>query len=248
MLRNSLIIARKEMLDGLRDIRSLISSAVYSLMGPGVVFLVSLTKAGSHHEVLAGMMSVFTLVSAFVGGMNVAMDTIAGERERRSLLPLLLNPIPRLDVVLGKWLAVSFFSTAALMINLAGFAAIFVFPGNRVINALSLIPLAMLAAALELLISTTCRSVKEAHTYLSLVVFLPMGAGMFLVFYPGAVPGWWHFLPVVGQHLQLQQWMSGRELHVLQPLIPWLMTAAFTVLALLAAAHRLQRDDIVYGN
>ena len=32
------------------------------------------------------MMSVFTLVSAFVGGMNVAMDSIAGERERRSLL------------------------------------------------------------------------------------------------------------------------------------------------------------------
>src|ERR1039458_2267716 len=55
--------------------------------------------------VLIGMMSVFTLVAAFVGGMNVAMDTVAGERERQSLLPLLMNRVRRREIVLGKWLA-----------------------------------------------------------------------------------------------------------------------------------------------
>ena len=49
---------------------------------------------------------------------------------------------------------------------------------------LALIPLVLFAAALELLISTWCRNIKEAHTYLSLVIFLPMGIGMFLIFFP----------------------------------------------------------------
>jgi ABC-type Na+ efflux pump permease subunit len=142
--------------------------------------------------VLIGMMSVFTLVAAFVGGMNVAMDTVAGERERRSLLPLLMNPVRRREIVLGKWLAVGLFSFAGLILNLAGFAIVFASAGMhpsagvpRLLLAVTagILPLALLAASLQLLISTVCRAAKEARTYLSMLVFLPMGLGMFQVFF-----------------------------------------------------------------
>ena len=128
MLNQSLVIARKEIVDGLRDIRSVIASLLYALMGPLVVGLVSMAhpagaKPGSSAGVLVGMMSVFTLVAAFVGGMNVAMDTVAGERERRSLLPLLLNPVRRWNLVLGKWLAVSLFAIARLSRQPGGICA-----------------------------------------------------------------------------------------------------------------------------
>ena len=118
MLNQSLVIARKEITDGLRDTRSVISSLMFALMGPVVVGLVSLSPAiresSGSGSPLVVLMSVFTLVAAFAGGMNVAMDTIAGERERRSLMPLLLNSVNRRDVVLGKWLAVSLFAIAGL--------------------------------------------------------------------------------------------------------------------------------------
>lgn len=82
-----LVIARKEIRDHLRDTRSMVSSAFYALMGPLVVGMVSLAVKGKNSsDVLLGMLSVFALVAAFVGGMNVAIDAIAGERERRSLL------------------------------------------------------------------------------------------------------------------------------------------------------------------
>ena len=83
VLNESLIIARKEMIDRLRDRRSVISSVMYTLMGPFVVGLVSLSPAikGAGRRPIVGLMSVFTLVAAFSGGMNVAMDTVAGERE-----------------------------------------------------------------------------------------------------------------------------------------------------------------------
>ena len=157
--------------------------------------------------VLIGMMSVFTLVAAFVGGMNVAMDTVAGERERQSLLPLLMNRVRRREIVLGKWLAVGLLSFAGLILNLAGFAIVFASAGMhppacvpRLLLAVTagILPLALLAASLQLLISTVCRAAKEAQTYLSMLVFLPMGLGMFQVFFPAAARGWFAFLPVMG--------------------------------------------------
>jgi sodium transport system permease protein len=253
MLNQSLIVARKEMVDNLRDVRSVISSLLYALMGPSVVLMVSV--ATRVDAVLIGMMSVFTLVAAFVGGMNVAMDTIAGERERQSLLPLLLNPIQRRDIVIGKWLAVCVFSIAGLTINLVGFAIVLgmrsTVGGLRpLLVAAGILPLALLAASLQLLISTVSRAAKEAQTYLSMLVFLPMGLGMFVVFFPGAARGWYAFLPVLGQQLQLETWMSGGAgVSAFQPAaVLGCLTTILALLVLLVAANRLHRDEIIYGS
>jgi sodium transport system permease protein len=257
MLNQALIVARKEIIDGVRDVRSVISSLMYALMGPVVVGLVAMSsRAGATPDartaVLVGMMSVFALVAAFVGGMNVALDTVAGERERRSLLPLLLNPVPRLAIVMGKWLAVSAFAMAGLTVDLAGFSAVLAVSGIGSPPLLSaaafgIFPLALFAAALQLLVSALCRGVKEAHTYLSLLVFVPMGAGMSLVFLPVAASGW-RFLPVVGQQLQLELWMRSARVPVAPSLALGVLTAALALLLVWAAGKRFECDDVMYGN
>jgi len=216
MLGPQLIIARKEIRDHLRDTRSLVSALFYSLMGPLVVAMVSFAVPGPKGAaVLASMMSVFALVAAFVGGMNLAIDAIAGERERRSLLPLLMNPLRRSDLVLGKWIAIACFAIAGLGINLLAFAIVIKLTLVQLLTiALTLIPLALLAAALEMLISTWCRNLKEAHTYLSLISFVPMGLGMYLVFYPHATPAWL-VLPVTGQELLVNEVTSTGRIPLL---------------------------------
>jgi|CZKD01.1.fsa_nt_gi sodium transport system permease protein len=257
----ALTIARKEIVDGLRDVRSVMASLFYALMGPAVVGLVSMaTRANAKPEsetaVLTGMMAIFTLVSAFVGGMNIAMDTVAGERERRSLLPLLLNPVSRRNVVLGKWLAVSYFAMAGLVVDVVGFAVVFATagthisagPGRLLPGALGLVSLPFLAASIQLLISTVSRGVKEAQTYLSLIVFLPMGIGMFLVFSPAAKRAWCNFLPLVGQQLQLEALVNGQGISLFEPVVLGCLTVALAIGILLATANRLQRDEIIYGN
>lgn len=249
-----LIIARKEILDHARDVRSLVSSLFYALMGPLVVAMVSFGTAKSDKggTVLLAMMSVFALVATFVGGMNVAMDSIAGERERRSLLPLLLNPIERVNVVLGKWLAIGFFAACGLLVNLMGFRVVLSIaklpvPDLLLPVACGLIPLALLAAALELLISTFCRNVKEAHTYLSLLVFAPMGMGMFLVFFPQVSQGWWFLWPIAGQQSMLMRALDGTHISSANALALGIVTIAAAAVALLAATSLLQKDDVVYG-
>src|SRR5580704_7169346 len=242
MLNPTLIVARKETVDSLRDTRSMISSAMYALMGPAVVFMVSM--AARVDAVLIGMMTVFTLVAAFVGGMNVAMDTVAGERERHSLLPLLMNPVRRREIVLGKWLAVGLFSAAGLILNLAGFALVFARAGVHLpwlAMAAGVLPLALLAASIQLLISTVCRTVKEAQTYLSMLVFLPMGLGMFQVFFPTAARGWFAFMPLLGQQLQLERWMKGGEAAFVPAAALGGLTAVLALLVLERVANRLHR-------
>ncbi len=253
MLNQALTIAQKEAVDGLRDVRSVISSGLYALMGPFVVGLVALRSPAG---VIAGMMSVFTLVAAFVGGMNVAMDTVAGERERQSLLPLLLNPVSRLQIVFGKWLGICVFAVAGFTVNIVGSAAVLAasnvhsFAGwTRLLPvAIAMFSLPLLAAAMQLLISTVCRNAKEAQTYLSLLVFFPMGAGMFLVFSPGANRWWTGVLPILGQQVQLESLMKGKEVQMIPALLLGGLTVAAALILLLAAANRLQRDEIVYGS
>ena len=261
-MRPACAVARKEILDGVRDVRSMMAALFYALMGPLVVGLVayathSQLQADSSAAVLKGMMAVFTLVSAFVGGMNVAMDTVAGERERRSLLPLLLNPVSRFNVAAGKWLAVSCFAVAGLAIDVLGFAVVFFASGVRFASiqfhawlpiAAGLFALPFLAAAIQIWISTTSRAVKEAQTYLSLVVFLPMALGMFLIFHPPAQTAWLAVLPIVGQQLQIQDLMNGTAIAVWQPLGLLYSTLAAAFLLLLVTANRLSHDEIIYGN
>jgi sodium transport system permease protein len=244
-----LTVALKELVDALRDTRSLASSVFYCLMGPAVVWMVSRAVRGdAAAAVLAGMISVFTLVAAFSGGMNLAMDVIAGERERNSLAPLLANPVSRQEIILGKWLAVAIFSTAGLLLCALAFRFVYTPAGSDLMLVLltGMLPLACLAAALELGVSTLCRSTKEAHTYLAMLVFVPMAIGMFGVFFPAAAAGYAE-LPVAGQQAQLQRWLNGQPVALVPSLVLGGLTTALAAIILRATAVWLERDDAIYG-
>jgi hypothetical protein len=68
-----------------------------------------------------------------------------------------------------------------------------------------------------------------------------------MIFSPVAGHGWWKFLPVAGQQLLLDAGMRGAPLDPLAVLLVSCSTALLAGLALLAAANRLEQDDVVYG-
>ena len=225
MSTNCLIVARKELVDHLRDTRSLVSTTLHASMGPAVVMLVSFSSAARRDAlstVLLSMMSVFALVSAFAGGMNVALDATAGERERRSLVPLLMNSVATKDVVLGKWIATSLFTVGALSINLAGACLVLMTRAPALLTAhapglaqwvvFGLVPLALLGPAVELLVAATSRTTKEAYNWLTMVAFIPMLVGIFLVFFPERLGNWWFVMPIVGQQVLIgKAWADNRS-------------------------------------
>ena len=69
-------------------------------------------EVSSSQQRLATQLSVLPLllvIAVLTGSMQLAIDSTAGERERGSLEPLLLNPVPRGVLATGKWLAASLF-------------------------------------------------------------------------------------------------------------------------------------------
>ena len=168
-----LTVARKELRDHTRDVRSLATTAGLGLMGPAMVLLISqspLAGRSGGGVVLLAMASVFALVAAVTGAMNVAMDATAGERERRSLVPLRLCPVSPFELAVGKWLAACTFALGGLALTIAAFlpalgtAAVGSVIGSMLV---ALVPLAFLGSAVHLLLASLCRTTKEAHAWLS---------------------------------------------------------------------------------
>ena len=69
----------------------------------------------------ATLVPFFVLMAVLYGALNAALDTTAGERERGSLEPLLMNPASRVALVLGKWGAVASVAMLIALLSCASF-------------------------------------------------------------------------------------------------------------------------------
>ena len=77
------------------------------LVEPVKVEHVSTATARQKGAFILFLIPMFAILSPLLGGMTIAIDSTAGERERGSLEPLLVNPAPRGAIAGGKWLAAS---------------------------------------------------------------------------------------------------------------------------------------------
>lgn len=201
------------------------------------------------------MASVFVFMSAFSGGNSVAIDMIAGERERRSLLPLLMNSVSRSEIVFGKWPSASTFAAFSALLTLLAFVAVFaISPGMPLISGriLQLIPsllsLALFSVAVQLLVSACCRNAKEANTYLTILIFVVMGIGMWLAFSPDAAREWWFLVPVVGQQQLLRIGLAAGEFPRLESGVLCVVSVVLAVAVIACTGKLFRRDAIVYGD
>ncbi len=209
---------------------------------------------------MLNMVPLFLVIAAFAGGMQVASDTMAGERERGSLEPLLLNPAPRGAVVTGKWLATVAMALASVVITLAayllvvrrvpledlGVKARFDAPAALGMAA-AVLPLTLAASAVQMWVSTYARSFKEAQTYLSLLMVVPMLPGMVLALSPLQPKLWMFAVPVLGQELLAGEVMRGEPLGALPFLIAGASSVGLALLALMVTTRLLTQERIVFG-
>ncbi|HSX60167.1 MAG TPA: ABC transporter permease [Tahibacter sp.] len=168
----------------------------------------------SRSGLLFAMLPYFLILSAFMGGMYLAIDTTAGERERQSLEPLFVNPVGRSRILAGKLAATFAFAMASLTLSLIafGYAGRFI-PTERIgmvldfgpqfaaIALLVMLPLVLLATCLQTLIAAFAKSYREAQTYLSLLMLIPMLPSAMLAVLPLKAQTWMFSVPLLSQHL-----------------------------------------------
>ncbi len=230
-----------------------------SLLQAIVVDEVDVSTPTGRAVALLGMLSYFILFATLMGGVYVAIDATAGERERGSLEPLLTLPVARSQLVAGKilaaaaWMAVSLTLTVAAFTVSLRFLRLDVFGmatnlGPRVALAIValMLPFALLGAALMTLVASFTRSYREAQTWLTAVVLVPTVPIMFAALYQlhGRAALMW--IPSLSQHFLIDSLLRGEPLSAAAVLSSVGATTAFA-LALGAAAVRLYRREQILG-
>lgn len=203
---------------------------------------------------------MFVVMAAFIGGMNVSIDTTAGERERGSLEPLLVNPVPRQAVVLGKWLTAVVFACFATVLTLGMCVFVlgripledlglrFDLGWKEVVGVLAAsVPMAFLAAGVQMLVSTFARSFKEAQTYLSLLIFLPVAPGIAMSVYPIKSEAWMSLVPALGQQVLLMDVIAAETPPLWMFLVAGLAALVGGYVCVTLTARLFQRERIIYG-
>jgi len=205
-------------------------------------------------------LAYYGLFAAVMGGMAVALDITAGERERQSLEPLLMTPARPAEIVTGKWLAVAIFDAAIVVITLTGyyltlrFAPLpavgipFLFSARELAWFLVvLVPVIALLPAVMLFMGARGRTFKEAQSSVSLVIFVVSIIPVVQLVQQKKDPDWIAWVPISGQFSLMGQVLRGETIPILQLATSFAVPAALTVGILLLVTRMLSRESILAG-
>jgi sodium transport system permease protein len=206
------------------------------------------------------LVAYYGLFASVMGGMAVALDTTAGERERQSLEPLLMTPARPAEIVIGKWLAVCAFDALVVTLTLTGFYLTLAFAplppvgvpflfGAREFGRflLVLVPMILLLPAILLYVGSRARAYKEAQANVSVLLFVVSLIPLVQLFMQRKEPAWLMFVPVSAQYSLLNTSLRGEPLVLAQLALSWLAPLALIAIALVAVARRLSRESILSG-
>ncbi|MFC3146524.1 ABC transporter permease [Piscinibacterium candidicorallinum] len=234
-------------------------------MSPGVMQAVDLERIDMATAQARGAQILFIVpwvaLLACIGGMlSVAIDVTAGERERGSLEPLLTTPGERSAIVAGKWLTVTLYGCAVILLTVVGMwvstqlirsealASIMQLSTPQVLMLIGiLIPFAGFIAAGLMLVSTFGRSFKEAQTYASYFMlifnFLPITS----LFIKQKDQLWQLFVPGLAQQFTMERVVRGEALGALDIALPALVALAAAVIFMALQKNLLARERIIFG-
>lgn len=209
-------------------------------------------------QVLA-FLPYFILITVFVGSMHMAIDTTAGERERKSLEPLLITPVPRWQIMAGKLGATTFFALASLALSLVAFVfAMGMLPTAAMGVKLNLdfavaakafvlvAPAALLAAALLIILASFAKSFREAQSYVGLVILVPMVPSLWLMIDPTKAEYWMTWVPLLNQNVMINELVRGSEIAASWHVATVVSTTLLALLLAAIAASLYNRPRLIF--
>jgi len=207
------------------------------------------------------LIAYYGLFAAVMGGMAAAVDTIAGERERTSLEPLLTTSVRPLELAAGKLASVVVLNACTVTLTLTGFYLIlgfaplpavgipFLFGLSELMKFfLVLAPLIILMPTVFLYLGARARSYKEAQSNVALLFFVASLAPIVQMFLQKKEPAWLSWVPVSGQYGLLSRVLRGEALPIAELLQSYAIPAMLTLVALVSVARLFARESALAAN
>ena len=229
------------------------------IMRPLNIDEVDVSTPSGRSAILLGMLSYFFLFALLTGGMNLAIDATAGERERGSLEPLLCLPVKRDHLIFGKIFAACFFMAISLSLSLVCFHIVLQFmplqelgmtpnfgPMVVLLAWLLLVPFTLVGASLMTLVASFTKSFKEAQTWVSVVLLAPTMPILVVSILQVRPSTELMFIPSLSQHLLLVDLIRNEPINLLHVVVSVGGTLLFGT-ALTWICARLYRREGLLG-
>ena len=205
---------------------------------------------------ITSIIPMFIIMAVLYGALTSALDSTAGERERGSLEPLLMNPVQQIALVLGKWAAVAILGLLVALLASVSFVpaqwllrsdslqAMFQFGWYEVVAFLLLqLPLAAGLGALLMALAIRAKTFKEAQAGSTLVITFVGLAPMVSLLNPGGEAAWYFWVPGLAQNSLMMLVLKGETLTAAQ-LLPGLLVGIALTIACLAYVARSMRGAV----
>jgi len=214
-------------------------------------------------EKVGGLLPYLLIVLCMTGAMYPAIDLGAGEKERGTLETLLLTPISRFAIVLGKFFTIMTTGVVTALITVASLllwgyligevagvnvvSKVFTTVGvsDLLLILLMLVPVSAIFAAILLAISIYARSFKEAQNYMgpiSIVGFLPVMVAML----PGIKLNWtWALVPISNVALAIKEIVKGTVNYDMLAVI-LLSTIVFAVISIVFCTRWFNKESVLF--
>lgn len=206
---------------------------------------------------LTAMVPFFVLMAVLYGALNAALDSTAGERERGSLEPLLMNPASREALALGKWAAVAAVGMLIAVLSCLSFlpgqwllrseslAAMFRYgPREAAFFVALLLPLAGALSGVLMAVAIRSRSVKEAQASCSVVVLLTSLVPLVSIFGQDGEAPWHLWVPALGQVTLMTRVLKGETPGLPDLVLPLVVSALVAAAGVAYVARRLRRSAL----
>ena len=203
---------------------------------------------------ITGMLPYFVMMAVLYGALTAALDTTAGERERGSLEPLLMNPTGRWALVVGKWAAVACVSMLIAVLSSFSFlpgqwvlrsdtlAAMFQYGLHEALLFLVvLLPFAAALSALLMAVAIRCKTFKEAQASATVVVLLTSLLPLVNVFNLSGEAPWHLWVPALAQNTLMTRVLKGEDFGLAQVLIPLFVCIVLAAAAIWFVARTLRQ-------
>jgi sodium transport system permease protein len=215
------------------------------------------TPAGRAIVVL-GFMTYFVLFAVLMGGLYLAIDSTAGERERGSLEALLSLPVARSSLVGGKILATCAYMCISLALSLTAFVCVFRFvpleklgmsanlgAGTALIFFGICLPFVPLGAALMTFVASFTRSYREAQTYLTAVLLVPTLPIAFASIYSLKTKSSLMYIPSLSQHLLMTSVLKDDPVAAADVWVSAAATLALALVLMVLTARHWRRETML---
>jgi len=212
----------------------------------------------SRSVLILGALTSIILMTMLMGGLHVALDATAGERERGSLEPLLTVPVRREQLIYGKILAACVFMLLSLTVSVCAMALALRNAGlerlgmNENMSAATVVelivccaPLAPLGAALMTIVAAFTRSYREAQTYVGLILAIPTLPLIFASTLGLRPSAWLMLLPALSQHFMVTGLLRAEPVSALYAVLSVSVSLGLGLVAAYAAGRLYHREKLL---